>query len=283
MLNLIRRAWNGPVHAGDIERALASLGLDGGSDAIVHASLSSFGYVQGGAPAVIDALRASTRTVVAPAFTYYCLAWPRSLRQVDWPLHPAPDGPAFTPGSPVSPDIGRVPQTLLDTYGAPRSNHPALSFAALGPSSHDILVAQTNDHPYAPIGALYRLDGHIVLLGVDQRSNTTIHYGEYLAGRPLLDRYATGPHGLTHTYFPNCSAGFNALEPQISSLRTTQVGRAIVTVMRVRDVVESTIRVLRKDPEALLCHYANCRCQAVRRRVAQEGLSPRCDAFALAN
>ena len=275
MLNLIRRAWNAPVHAGDLERALASLGLDGTRDAIAHASLSAFGYVNGGAPAVVDALRATVRTLVVPAFTYYCLVWPEDQRRPDWPRHPAPDGPPFRPDSPVSPDIGRVPQVLLESYGAVRSGHPALSFAGLGERAGAVLATQSLQHPYAPIGALYRLDAVVLLLGVDQRSNTTIHYGEYLAGRPLLDRFANGPDGVQHTFFPNCSAGFNVIEPHLSTLRTAEVGRASVSVMAVRDVVDTTMRLLRRDPEALLCDYSNCRCQAVRDRVKRVGLTPR--------
>lgn len=277
MLNLIRRSWHGPVHIGDLERALVGLGLDGSRDAVVHSSLSAFGHVAGGAPTVIEALRTHTRTLVAPAFTYYTLVWPRSRRAPDWPGAAPEDGPTFRPDLPVSPDIGRVPQTLIGAPGVRRSSHPALSFLAAGPEAARILSAQSLSHPYGPIGALYALDADVLLLGVDHRSNTTVHYGEYLAGRPLLDRYAAAPGGVAHTYFPNCSAAFNALEPHLPGLRAAQVGKAVVSRVSVREVVDATVRLVTENPEALLCGYSACRCQAVRETVRRYGLTPRRD------
>ncbi len=40
----------------DIKKGLTSVGLNHGNVVLVHSSLSSFGYVEGGADAVIDAL-----------------------------------------------------------------------------------------------------------------------------------------------------------------------------------------------------------------------------------
>ena len=44
------------VTKADIKKALRELGLKGGDIVGVHSSLSSFGYVEGGADAVIDAI-----------------------------------------------------------------------------------------------------------------------------------------------------------------------------------------------------------------------------------
>ncbi len=277
MFNFVRRAWSGPVNPGELERALELLGLDGANPAIVHSSLSSFGYLSGGAPTILETLRRRVSTVVMPAFTYYTLAWPVSQRQPDWPKHLPPDGPRFRADSPVSPDIGKVSQLMLDRYSPRRSTHPALSFIALGPLEHQVLNAQSLENPYGPIGVLYALDADVILLGVDHRSNTTIHYGEYLAGRPLLDRWATGPDGVHRTYFPNCSAAFNAIQGRLQTLETIDVGKAVVSRMRVRDVVDTTISLLNHNPEALLCSYSGCRCQTVREKIRKHGLSPRHD------
>jgi aminoglycoside 3-N-acetyltransferase len=277
MLNFVRRAYSGPVHPGDLERALTSLGLDGRTDAIIHSSLSSFGYVYGGAPSLIETLQSKVRTILTPAFSYYTLVWPEHLRQSDWPKHLPVDGPIFRTDSPVSSDIGRIPQTLLERSQAQRSSHPALSFLALGEQAEKLLRVQSLENPYAPIGALYQLDGDVLLLGVDHRSNTTIHYGEYLAGRPLLDRYANSKDGTVHTYFPNCSAAFNILQSKLESLETVDCGKAVISRMKVRDVVDSTVRLLEKNPEALLCTYQGCRCQTVRDKIRKRGLEPRFD------
>ena len=274
MLNFIRRAWSSPVHEGDIERALEGLGLTGASTVLVHSSLSSFGQMAGGAQAVLQALTATVGTIVAPTFSYECLVWPPAARRADWPRI-VKDGPRFHAQTPVSRDIGRVPQVLLDSFQAARSTHPALSFAALGPEAESVLDRQSLSNPYAPVGRLYELDGDVLLIGVDQRSNTTVHYGEYLAGRPLLDRYVLTDRGIELTYFPNCSAGFNDLEPRLTFRREAKVGRSTLVRLRVRDVVDSTVAALGRDPEALLCSYSGCRCQQVRRTARRSGLTPR--------
>ena len=279
MLNFVRRAWAPPVSQADLERALWKLGVDGSKDAIVHASLSSFGNVVGGAPGVVKALGHAVRTVVMPSFTYYTLVWPAAERSADWPQFLGDDGPPFTSASPVSRDIGRVAQALLEDSGSRRSMHPALSFVAQGAMAAQILGVQTLVHPYAPIGVLYALDADVLLLGVDHRSNTAMHYGEYLAGRPMLERFANTPQGAVKTFYPNCSAAFNPIERHLTSLRSVDVGKASVSVMRVRDVVDTTRRLVERDPFALLCSYSNCRCQAVRDKIKREGLHARRDSI----
>ena len=56
----------------DIVRGLTRLGVCAGDILLVHSSLSRFGYVEGGADAVIDALLESVRpggTVMVPTLT----------------------------------------------------------------------------------------------------------------------------------------------------------------------------------------------------------------------
>jgi aminoglycoside 3-N-acetyltransferase len=272
VFNFVRRAWNQNITAHDLEDALNQLGVSQHRDIIAHSSLSAFGFVQGGAPTVIDVLQRNSRTLVMPAFTYYTLVWPDSKKSSDWPNYPPADGPTWRPDSPVSHDIGRIPQQYLELYQAVRSQHPALSFASLGQNTNQILTSQTLEHPYAPVGMLYALDADIILLGVDHRSNTTIHYGEYLAGRPMLERYAYFRGNLVRTFFPNCSAAFNAIQGHLSTLEVVGVGKAQVQRMRVRDVVDTTVKMLARDPEAMLCNYNGCRCQHVRDKIRKQGI-----------
>jgi len=271
MLNFLRRP---AVTEEELTTALWECGLTGTQHVIAHASLSAFGFVEGGAHGVLSAVRAATATLMMPAFSYYTLVWPEEGRQPDWPRPVLPPGGTYGRYARVSSDIGRVPQTLVDDARTHRSFHPALSFVAVGAAATDVLDAQTLDAPYAPIGRLYELDGYAVLLGVDHRSNTTVHYGEYLAGMPLLDRYVVVNGQVRKTNFPNCSADFNRIAPHVRA-RTATAGRGRIQVFSVRDLVDSTVRLLRSDPEALLCTYPGCRCQAVRRIVRERGLTPR--------
>jgi aminoglycoside 3-N-acetyltransferase len=279
VLNFVRRAWAPPVSQSDLERALWKLGVNGERDAIAHSSLSSFGNVVGGANSVVRALERSARTLVMPAFTYYTLVWPSEHRSDDWPQYVGDDGPPFRADSPVSRDIGRVPQTLLERAGTQRSHHPTLSFMAIGEYAREILRVQTLEHPYAPVGTLYALDADVILLGVDMRSNTAMHYGEYLAGRPMLERWANTAHGAVQTFYPNCSAAFNPIERHLETYRCLELGKANIAVMRVRDVVDTTRRLLERDPYALLCSYQGCRCQAVREKIKRHGMRERRDAI----
>lgn len=273
----MRRAWTAPVTQSDLEQTLRQLGVERHRPIIVHSSLSSLGNMIGGTAAVLGALERVSSTILMPAFTYYTLVWPQNQRSEDWPTQPGEDGPPFRSSSPVSRDIGRIPQAMIERYGSLRSNHPALSFVASGNDAQKILGAQTLGHPYAPIGVLAHLDGLVLLLGVDQRSNTSIHYGEYLAGRPLLERWANSQDGIVRTFYPNCSAAFHGIEASLTTLRVADLGKATLQVMSVRDVIAATRRLIANNPEALLCNYPNCRCQNVRRKIRRDGVHPRQD------
>ncbi|GAA3994311.1 AAC(3) family N-acetyltransferase [Deinococcus rubellus] len=261
MLNMLRRPQ---VTAAMIAEGLAALGLDGSQHAIVHASLRSFGQVEGGTAALLGELRRHTATLSAPAFTYATL-----LRSPTSSVYAT-----FNRDTRVSRDIGRVPQLLVEQADALRSFHPALSFVALGEQARAIVEAQSLTNPYGPIGALYDLDAVSLLLGVDHSSNTSLHYGEYLAGVPLLTRYVPLGGNVVPSAFPNCSADFENIAPYVQGKQVT-VGRAHLSAYRVRDLVDGVRTFLATHPEGMLCTYPTCRCQEVRRLIRTEGLRPR--------
>lgn len=260
MLNLSRRPT---VTAQQLARAFEELGL-GGQHAIVHASLRSFGQIEGGAATLLGELLRSAATLSAPAFTYSTLL----------PTPTSNPYNQFHPGLRVSRDIGRLPQQMVEHPAMHRSFHPALSFVALGDEARYITESQSLESPYSPIGALYDLDGLALLLGVDHSSNTSIHYGEYLAGMPLLTRYVPLGGRVVPTSFPNCSADFEHIAPYVQG-RKVVVGRATLQAYRVRDLVDGAMQLLRHNPEGLLCSHVHCRCREVRKRVRAEGLHPR--------
>ncbi|KEF35283.1 aminoglycoside 3-N-acetyltransferase [Deinococcus sp. RL] len=261
MLNLRRKPVVTPA---DLDGGLAALGLSGSEHVMVHASLRSFGQLEGGARAAVDVLAARAATLVAPAFTYGTL-----LRHASSPVHGR-----FHRDLRVSRDIGRVPQELVERAEAVRSFHPTLSFIALGQEAERVTAVQTLESPYQPVGALYDLGGFALMMGVDFGSNTSIHYGEHVAGMPLLTRYVPLGSEVRPTAFPNCSAAFGRLKPHVTG-RSVTVGGATLELYRVRDLVEATVQLLTANPEALLCDYASCRCQEVRRLVRERGLTPR--------
>jgi aminoglycoside 3-N-acetyltransferase len=103
--------------------------------------------------------------------------------------------PAYNPLTTPTEGMGRVPELFRTWPGAVRSAHPAFSLAALGPKA-DYLVA---DHALnedagdcSPLGKLYELDGHVLLLGVDHWNNTSLHLAEFRANYPGKRTIATG-------------------------------------------------------------------------------------------
>lgn len=258
------------THA-DLVAGLRALGLDGTSHVVVHSSLAAFGRVEGGAATVVRALLDVCGTVVMPAFTYQCGAWApggvfpgNAYAPAPWPdYNPVPFGPA----EPVHRAIGAIPETFRRDFGALRSNHPTLSFVAKGPDAAAILGAQRLDEPLAPLAALRDLGGDVLLLGVDHRSNTSIHVAEREAGRHTLLRHALTPTGGVVT--PNgggCSRGFGAIELRVADItREARLGAARVRRLPLRPLIERARALVAAGPFALLCDLPDCeRCGAVR-------------------
>lgn len=257
----------------NLVRALRQLGLDGDRPVIVHASLSAFGEVVGGAQAVVGALLEHFETVIAPTFTYKTMIVPE-------------DGPPdngmqygtlkdsnrmaefFHHDMPADKLMGVIAETLRNHADARRSGHPILSFA--GVNAREILETQKVSAPLAPIAALADRDGWALLLGVTHRANTSIHLGEQLAGRKSFTRWALMPDMVVECpHFPACSDGFDAIQPLMEPFtRTIMVGNALVQAMPVPELVETTRQLVEVDPLALLCDRPDCpRCNAVRAEV----------------
>jgi aminoglycoside 3-N-acetyltransferase len=83
--------------------------------------------------------------------------------------------------------MGVIAETFRRQNGVVRSGHPHSSFAAWG--KHRDYIIQDNhfdnsQNMASPLGRVYELNGHVLLLGVDHDSNTSLHLAEYLADCP---------------------------------------------------------------------------------------------------
>ncbi len=255
----------------ELVAAFQSLGIGSGRPVLAHASLSAFGEVDGGADALLDALVKAFAPLVMPAFTYRTMVIPEA----------GPDGngiaygtgkdlnrlaQAFAPGMPVDRMIGRVAEALRRHPRSERSGHPIFSFTGI--DAGPILMAQTLEEPLAPIGAMAEQGGWVLLLGVDQTSNTTIHYAEKLSGRKQFLRWALTAEGVRAcSGFPGCSDGFEAISPHVKGItQTAQIGKALVQALPMDGLIEAVRAQLARDPLALLCARPACeRCDEVRR------------------
>ncbi len=257
----------------DLRTSLFKLGLSH-TPVIAHASLKSFGEVIGGAEAVLRAVLDSVWALVMPTFTYATMITPE--------VGPANNGISygaeqdrnrmaepFRREMPADRQMGIVAETLRCHPRAKRSLHPIQSFA--GVYAEKFLVAQTLQDPLGPIGALAEAEGWVLLLGVDHTVNTSIHYGEKLAGRRAFTRWAMLPDRIVECPdFPGDSSGFEAIAPDLAGVtRTVKVGDAVVQAMPLRALLRAVGERIKADPLALLCDREDClRCNSVRESVS---------------
>jgi aminoglycoside 3-N-acetyltransferase len=167
---------------------------------------------------------------------------------------------------PADPMMGTIPDNMRRWPEAYRSMHPILSFT--GFRAEKILKTQTIEEPFAPLRALVEQDGWVMLLGVDHTTNTSIHFAEKLAGRKQFVRWALTPAGIvTCPGFPGCSAGFDAIEPEVRPFtKTVTVGNAVVRALPMRALMVRVLEMIKKDRYALLCNRSDCeRCVEVRK------------------
>jgi len=257
----------------DLVNALRELGLDGSQPAIAHASLSAFGYVQGGADTIVGALVAATDGLIMPTFTYKTMVIPQEgppNNGLTYGLgsHQNLVAEFYTPELPADPLMGIIPETLRQLEEAERSNHPIYSFS--GVDAQDFLASQNIQDPFGPIHKLTENQGFVLLLGVNHTSNTSIHYGEKFAGRRQFIRWALTPKGVRECpNWPGCSFGFEAIAPSIEHIvKKTYLNETLLQAIPLPQLIKTVVERIVEDPLALLCNRLDCeRCKATRKEM----------------
>ncbi len=167
----------------------------------------------------------------------------------------------FTPASyEIDKDMGVVAAAVVAREGRVRGNHPLCSFAAVGPLASELIVEQRPDNVYAPLDALARLGGGVLLIGVDLRSLTLLHLAEKGAGRTLFRRWANDIAGTTMAVeVGGCSAGFQKFEPVIgSSANVWHVGLSRWRMWPASSVLLDAITAIRSEPTITHCGLPEC-------------------------
>lgn len=257
------------VRQTDIARGIEALQI-GGLPICIHASLGSFGYVEGGAGAILDAFLAAGCTVVVPTFNYANeLATPADCRleRNGWDegddLYT--DDQTMQPYNPASnhltiEDMGALPAALIERTERVRGAHPIDSFSGIGPESRAIIGAQTPRNVYGPLRAIGERGGYVLLMGVGLNRMTLLHTAEQDSGRELFRRWAIGADGaMIETLVGGCSEGFHAFEPVIGDLaRETVVGESRWRAFPVKATLGAAAAAISANPQITHCGDDDC-------------------------
>ena len=253
----------------DIRNAVKAAGLPQ-KPVCIHASLRSFGCVEGGAQTIIEGFLAEGCTVLVFTLSFHYFSAPPLDRRpaqngLDYERFlgaPINVGPVYSVDSQELEKemVGAVPAAVLAMPGHIRGNHPTNSFTAVGPLAGRLVSGQTPRDVYAPLRALAEWGGFVVLMGVGLDKMTLIHLAEQQAGRNLLRRWANGgDYNPLETEEGGCSGGFSRLEPALSPLEpTAQVGSSHWRVFPAKAALEAAAQAIQTDPRITHCGDLSC-------------------------
>ena len=251
----------------DILTALAEAGVGRGQLVMVHTSLKSLGFVCGGAQIVIEALLEAVGTegtIMMPTQSWKNLDpmagvhweepeewWP--LIRDNWPAYDKDITPTNT--------MGAVAEMFRKWPGTLRSDHPARSVAANGKYARFL----TEDHDLSnifgdgsPIGRLYELDGHVLLMGVGYDKNTSLHLADARAEYPgkhdsmeysaIMENGKRVWKGYSTLFvdggdFAQIGEAFEAEYP----VRKAPLGNGTIVLMKQRELVDFAVKWIEKN------------------------------------
>ena len=164
---------------------LHTLGIRPGGVLLVHSSMKSLGYVEGGPAAVIAALRETIGpggTLVLPTLTY-------DRVNLEHPRFDVRNTACC---------VGLIPETFRQMPGVVRSLHPTHSLAAIGPRAAELMAGHDKQQSPGAMGSPYhkivQAGGFILFLGTGIACNTMLHCVEEWAG--LAESLTPELHGL---------------------------------------------------------------------------------------
>lgn len=251
----------------DILTALKHVGVGGGQTVMVHASLSSLGFVCGGAQVVIEALLESVGeegTIMMPAQSWKNLdpaagvhweepeEWWQAIRD-HWPAYNKDITPTNT--------MGAVAEMFRKWPGTLRSEHPARSVAAYGKYADYLTREHTLSNIFgdgSPIGKLYELDGYVLLIGVGYDKNTSLHLAdaraEYPGKHDCIEHSAVMENGERvwksySTLFVDGEdfAEIGAAFEKTYSVQKASLGSGTITFMKQRELVDFAVNWIERN------------------------------------
>ncbi len=177
-----------PVTKESFMSELRKLGVGSNQLLEVHASLSAFDYVVGGAATIVDALLELVEdggTILMPTNVI------GNSEPSKWTSPAVPPSlykdvrnaiPAFNTKNSDIYGMGSVAENFRHRQGVVISSHPSVSYAAWGRYAKLLCNRQSLHFPLAeesPCARLYELKGLVLLIGTDFDTCTCMHLAEY--------------------------------------------------------------------------------------------------------
>ena len=248
----------------DVTAAIKKAGIRSGDIVMAHSALSDFGYLDGGADTLIDALL----EIVGPTGTV-CVP----THSLNW-IGKAPYDPKTSPSY-----TGAVPAAFLKRPNAQRSLHPTHSVAAIGPHAAELIAG--HDHTVAPQaregfwGNFVKAQGKVLML-CRLQSNTLLHSGELWGGIPMPTCVAHVQRNgerveFTLSGMPWHVHAFDLVHDELNArghLYSSPLGASKIYAMDAREAVDLMTELIKKDPTIALREKCDCfYCDYVRKRL----------------
>jgi aminoglycoside 3-N-acetyltransferase len=246
------------VRQPDIVVGLRALGLRSGDTVMVHSSLSSMGYVEGGAATVIEAFLEVIGVDGTLALPTLCQKAKEQRFEV-WSIATSPS------------DVGLITEAFRLWPGVVRSDHATHSVAALGPKARQITAghraAGGRPGPWrsaafghgSPWEKFAVLDAAYVFLGVTMRVNTMRHFVQSLIVEDCLagvvpERRSAFLSRVQGWYTPGVWPNYDDTRMQerltaLGLVHHASIGRATVLRLQARELVETSRRIVESEPE----------------------------------
>lgn len=175
----------------DLCEKFRRIGLMLGDSVMVHSSLSSMGYVHGGAEIIIGALVeviGSQGTLIMPAFSPR-VSDPNNWAGIDFEKDQLERARLEVPlfdlkTTPTT--MGVIPETFRNWPGTIRSRHPQVSVCSNGSNARSICSSHTLEWGQgkgSPFERIYQMNAKVLLIGVGFNRVTLLHYAESLCPR----------------------------------------------------------------------------------------------------
>ncbi|PYZ96316.1 AAC(3) family N-acetyltransferase [Alteribacter lacisalsi] len=249
---------------GTITAEVRALGVSPGDTVLVHTSLSAIGWTNGGAQTVIEGLLdavGEAGTIVMPAQSGD-LSDPS-----EWEAPPVPEAwwqeiratmPPYDPAVTPTRGMGMTAELFRTRPEAIRSDHPNVSFAAIGKKNREILTGHELNFSLgeqSPLQKLYEADATVLMIGTTYETNTSFHLGEYqVPGAKIVEKGAPVMENGQRVWATYRDIAFQderfeelgAIFEKVNPVNKGRIGEAESRLFSLRDAADASARFFTK-------------------------------------